>query len=59
MKNLLKNIPQSLPDELFETLVKTDTIHIERIVSTGPHLPRKRLVRSGHEIRITLTMYAE
>jgi len=41
MKNLLKNIPQSLPDELFETLVKTDTIHIERIISKGHSSPEK------------------
>jgi cupin 2 domain-containing protein len=41
MKNLLKNIPQSLPDELFETLVKTDAIHIERIISKGHSSPEK------------------
>ena len=35
MKNLLKNIPKNLPGELFETLVKTDNIHIQRIVSKG------------------------
>jgi len=40
MKNLLKNIPQSLPDELFETLVKTDAIHIERIISKGHSTPK-------------------
>ncbi len=32
MKNLLKNIPKNLPGELFETLVQTDNIHIERII---------------------------
>jgi cupin 2 domain-containing protein len=41
MKNLLKNIPQSLPDELFETLVKTDTIHIQRIISKGHTTPKE------------------
>ena len=32
MKNLLKNIPATLPEELLETLVQTANIHIERIV---------------------------
>jgi len=33
--NIFKNIPQNLPEELFETLVKNDSVHIERIVSYG------------------------
>src|SRR5437773_4666198 len=33
--NLLSNIPTSLPEELLETLVQADNIHIERIVSHG------------------------
>ena len=41
MKNLLKNIPKDLPTELFETLVKTDTIHIQRIVSKGHTSPQE------------------
>jgi cupin 2 domain-containing protein len=41
MKNLLKNIPQNLPDERFETLVKTDNIHIERIIPKGHTSPEK------------------
>ena len=41
MKNLLKNIPKNLPDELFETLVKTDAIHIERIISKGHTSPEE------------------
>ena len=39
MKNLLQNIPESLPEELFETLVTTGTVHIERIVSRGHTSP--------------------
>jgi len=39
MKNLLKNIPENLPTELFETLIKTDKVHIERIVSRGHNSP--------------------
>ena len=41
MKNLLKNIPDQLPGELFETLVKTDAIHIERIISKGHTSPKE------------------
>ena len=35
MKNLFSNIPDDLPHELFETLVKTDAVDIQRIVSSG------------------------
>ena len=41
MKNLLKNIPQILSEEFFETLVKNENIHIERIVSKGHASPGK------------------
>ena len=41
MKNLLQDIPESLPEELFETLVKTGTVHIERIVSRGHTSPEE------------------
>ena len=41
MKNLLKNIPDNLPEELFETLVKSDRVHIERIVSKGHASPKE------------------
>ena len=35
MKNLLDQIPQQLPQELFTELLKSDNIRIERIVSNG------------------------
>ena len=41
MKNLLKNIPDNLPEELFDTLVKNDHVHIERIVSKGHTSPKE------------------
>ncbi len=41
MKNLLNNIPKNLLDELFETLIKTDAIHIERIISKGHTSPEE------------------
>ena len=39
MNNILTNIPDDLPEELFETLVQTDSIHIERIISRGHTSP--------------------
>jgi cupin 2 domain-containing protein len=33
--NFFQNIPEHLPEELFETLCKTPHVHIERIVSRG------------------------
>jgi cupin 2 domain-containing protein len=39
MANVLTNIPAELPAELFETLVRTDEVHIERIVSRGHRSP--------------------
>jgi len=41
LNSLLQNIPDDLPEELFETLVKTDGIHIERIVSRGHTSPEQ------------------
>jgi len=41
MKNLLKSIPKDISKELFETLVKNEHIHIERIISKGHTSPKK------------------
>ena len=41
MKNFLKNIPGNLPEELFETMVKNDHVHIERIISKGHTSPKE------------------
>ena len=41
MKILLKNIPDNLPEELFETLVKNDHVQIERIISKSHTSPKK------------------
>ena len=38
-KNLLKNIPAELPNELLETLVSSADLQIERIVSKGHASP--------------------
>ena len=37
--DLLRDLPADLPDELTETLVASDTVRIERIVSTGHASP--------------------
>lgn len=38
-QNLFKNIPSSLPKELFEEIDSTDNIKIERIISDGHSSP--------------------
>jgi cupin 2 domain-containing protein len=35
MQNLFNNIPSSIPDEIFETIISTPFIKIERIISKG------------------------
>jgi len=37
--NIFKNIKKKLPEELFEVLLKTKNMRIERIVSDGHHSP--------------------
>ncbi len=34
-QNLLRNIPTSVPDEIFETIISKQNIKIERIISKG------------------------
>ena len=37
--DLLRDLPRNLPEELVETLLESDTVRIERIVSTGHASP--------------------
>lgn len=37
--NLFADLPTSLPEELVQILAVTDSVRIERIVSTGHHSP--------------------
>jgi cupin 2 domain-containing protein len=37
--NLFADIPDSIPDEIFETLLKSSTVKIERILSHGQATP--------------------
>jgi cupin 2 domain-containing protein len=39
MNNLLKSIPTDLPEELTETLLKSEHVRIERIISRGHASP--------------------
>ena len=39
MDNILKLLPQDLEQEVFEEIVKTDNIQIERIISKGHKSP--------------------
>ncbi|MGF1871021.1 cupin domain-containing protein [Photobacterium indicum] len=39
MGSLLTDIPSTLPTEIFQDLVKTDSIRIERIISKGHSTP--------------------
>jgi cupin 2 domain-containing protein len=38
-KNIFSQIPDSEGDEIFETLVKTDSLKLERIISAGQATP--------------------
>ena len=39
-KNIFKNIPQTLQEELFEEIVKSESVKIERIISDGHASPK-------------------
>ncbi|PSW05398.1 cupin domain-containing protein [Photobacterium lipolyticum] len=39
MGNLFSQIPATLPEEIFQDLVKTDSVRIERIISKGHSTP--------------------
>lgn len=42
MKNIFKNIPKQLPDELFENIISKDSLQIERIISKGHTTPESQ-----------------
>ena len=37
--NIFKNIPTFLPEEFFESIVKSDNLKVERIISDGHNSP--------------------
>ncbi len=42
VKNILKNIPKSLPNELFEKILQSKNCKIERIISKGHVTPKEK-----------------
>jgi len=40
-ENVFSKIPAKIPDEIFETLIETDTVKIERIISDGHITPEE------------------
>lgn len=38
-KNIFEHIPESIPKEIFETIIESDSIKIERIISKGQSSP--------------------
>lgn len=40
-RSLLEKVPQELPNELIEVLCSSDSVKIERIVSTGHNSPKE------------------
>jgi len=40
-RNILSDIPAHLPEELVETLLETDSVRVERIVSSGQASPEE------------------
>ncbi|WDP92729.1 MAG: cupin domain-containing protein [Desulfobacter sp.] len=41
MNNIFNGIPEQIPEEIFEDIIRTDNIRIERIVSKGQSSPEK------------------
>lgn len=39
-KNIFSNIPENIPDEIFEKIISNDKMKIERIVSKGQSSPK-------------------
>ena len=41
MNNLFRNVPESLPNEIFEQIIATEDVRIERIISHGHNSPEQ------------------
>jgi cupin 2 domain-containing protein len=48
VQNFLTNLPQKLPNEVFETLVQAGTVRIERIISKGHATPEAQWYDQDH-----------
>ena len=40
LNNIYSDIPKHIPDEIFEEILRSDTVKIERIISKGHGTPR-------------------
>ncbi len=49
MKNIFSDIPHHLPEELFETILETPHVKIERIVSNGHITPPDEWYDQNHD----------
>ncbi len=49
MKNIFKQLPQNLPEEIFDVLFQDNRIKIERILSKGHHTPPNDWYDQGHD----------
>ena len=58
MDNLFDRIPAELPEELFETLIRTEAVHIERIVSRGHATPEGEWYDQEHDEWVLLVQGA-
>ncbi|WNC68909.1 cupin domain-containing protein [Thalassotalea nanhaiensis] len=55
MNNIFEQIPKDLSSEVFETIAKSDTIKIERIISKGHCSPQQGwYIQQNHEWVIVL-----
>lgn len=52
--NLFENIPEHLPDELFDTLLEKDSMRLERIVSRGHATPEGQWYDQPRDEWVTL-----
>ena len=39
-QNLFENIPDKIPDEIFETLIENNNVRVEKIISKGHSSPK-------------------
>ncbi|MEZ4632005.1 MAG: cupin domain-containing protein [Deinococcales bacterium] len=38
-QNIFSNIPKNIPEEIFETILESEGVRLERIISQGHHSP--------------------
>lgn len=48
-ENIFSRVPETIPDEIFETIVQNETVKIERIISDGHTTPEESWYDQGHD----------